>query len=193
MTGNDALRLAVIVLAVILVGSALSIAARYGWAALRLGRAPGRILARHVAEVALGVSGLAGGFAIALYDHLSGTTLLSPTGRLVVYLVSMLLLVIGVAEVARYQGARARNYPARQEQVRSAVRAAMEGQPVSGPRSADRVAVLVANAVFGLEGTPPLPEPPAPARASSPADTTPTDPEATGYGRHALTRDRRVK
>lgn len=186
----DVLRLAVIVLAVALVGSALSIAARYLLASWRLGRSPGRILARHVAEVALGVSGLAGGFAIALYDQLSGTAILSPTERLVIYLLSMILLIVGVVEVARYQQVRARNYPARQEQVRSAIRAGLQGQRVTGPIGADRAAVFAANAVLALEGTPRLPKPPPPTRATSPADTTPTVP-AEDYGRHAVRTDRR--
>jgi len=174
---TDVLRVAVAILAVFVAGSTATITARYLRASWRLGRSPGRILARHVAEVAAGTTGLVTGYALAVLDQLNTTvTLVGPTGRLWIYLVSMVLLLVGVVEVGTYQRSRARSHPQRQEQVRHAIRAALEGQLVSGPRSADRVAVLATNAVLRLEGTPLLPE----LNAARPR------------GRHALREDRRT-
>lgn len=181
---NEVLRFAVVVLAMLVVGSTLVIAARYTRSALRLGRSPGRILAQHVALVAFGTSGLAGGYAWGVYEGLARETSGPPAVRLWLYLLSMLVLLIGVVEVGRYQRVRARQIPDRQEHVRSAVRAALEGRPVSGPRSADTVSVHVTNAVLALEGTPPLPEP-ATANGGPARSPTPDD-----YGRHAHKRKR---
>lgn len=179
----DVLRGAVAVLAMLVVGSALVLAGRYLLAAYRLGRAPGRILARHVVEVALGTSGLALGYGIAVAVPLGGIELISATGRLWLYLVSMLLLLTGIAEVSSYQRTRARRYPVRQAQVREAIRAALEGHPVTGPKSADYAAVLSANAVLDLEGTPPMPPPDAPRREGPVSTISPAE-----YGRHARRR-----
>lgn len=183
----DVLRLLVAVLAVTVAGAALVTAARYGWAAIRLGRTPGRILARHVAEVALGTTGLVIGYAAAIGGDLGGQVLIPPLARQWMYLVSMLLLLVGLVEVAVYQTVRARAYPQRQAQVRDGIRAAIDRQRVTGPTSADRVAVLAANAVLALEGTPALDVPPRPVRRGD------TDPETPRVGRHALRSDRGVR
>ena len=152
---SPVLRLAIAVLAMLVVGSALVLAARYLLAAWRLGKAPGRILARHVVEVATGASGLALGYGTAVVVPLGGFELIPTTGRLWLYLVSMILLLTGIAEVSAYQRARARSYPRRQRQVRAAVRAALD----TGPRDVDRAANRATNAVLDLEGTPRLAEP----------------------------------
>ena len=188
----DVLRYAIAVLAMLVVGAALTIAVRYLRAAWWLGRAPGRILARHVGEVALGTSGLALGYAAAVVEQLGYAVTLTAVPRLWLYLVSMALLLIGMLEVGAYQRTRARHYPHRQEQVRARVRAGLEGRRITGPRGADRAAIFVANEILALEGTPLLPEPtPRPTTSPSPADLTDTQATATYYGRHALGRIRR--
>lgn len=182
---TDVLRLTVGTLAMLVAGASIVTAVRYIRSAWRLGRTPGRILARHVAEVSLGTTGLVIGYAAAVVEQLGREVTLTAELRLWLYLVSMLLLLIGVVEVGYYQRTRARTHPQRQEQVRRAVREAIDRQRVTGPRSADRVAVLAVNAVLGLEGTPLLPEPAEPpVRRASPAS-------ATDYGRHALRPNRR--
>lgn len=186
---TDILRLIVAILALFVAGSSAVTAVRYIWSAWKLGRAPGRILARHVAEVSAGTTGLVVGYASAIGEQLGARVSIPADARLWIYLVSMVLLLIGLVEVGTYQRVRARSYPQRQEQVRRAVRVAMEGQAVRGPHSADRVSVLATNAVLGLEGTPPLPEP-GPTAAEPPPSTDTTS--ATGYGRHALRKDRRL-
>lgn len=187
----DVLRLAVGTLAVFVAGSSLVTAVRYLRASIRLGRTPGRILARHVGEVALGVMGLSVGYASAIGDQLGAEVTIRADARLWIYLASMVLLLIGLVEIGAYQRARARSHPARQRQVRDAVRAALDGQRVAGPRGADRAAALATNAVLDLEGTPrvAVPDAPGPITAPSPADTTDTQ----AYGRHARRRSRRLQ
>lgn len=82
-------------------------AARYLWAAWRnKGTAPGRILARHVAELALGNDLLVIGFAWAMRAQLYGTRInpeLGITIRLWFYLIGMVLIAGGMLDVGRYQ------------------------------------------------------------------------------------------
>lgn len=184
----DVLRLTVGTLAVFVAGSSLVTAVRYFRASIRLGRSPGRILARHVGEVALGVTGLSVGYASAIGDQLGAEVSIPADARLWIYLVSMVLLLIGLVEIGTYQRARARAHPARQAQVRHAIRAAIDRHRVTGPRSADIAAVKAANAVLELEGTPTMPVPDAP-RREAPQDPDPVS--ATDYGRHAVRRNRR--
>lgn len=174
---TDVLRLVVAILAVFVAGCTATITVRYLRASWRLGRSPGRILARHVAEVAAGTTGLVSGYAAAVAEQLGRDVWFDADIRLWLYLVSMTLLLAGVVEVGTYQRARARSHPQRQAQVRDAVRAAIDRQRVTGPHSADRAAVRVTNAVLDLEGTPRL------APAPEPGDGD--------YGRHALREDRR--
>lgn len=188
---SGTLSLAVVVLAVSVAGSSTVIAVRYALAALRYGQSPSRILARHVAEVALGTAGLVSGYAWGVYEALARGADGPPNVRLWIYLVSMALLLIGVVEVSAYQQRRIRLAPEHAEAVRVAIREAMEGQPVHGPASADRVAALAANAVLALEGARvgvAVPEP-----AEPPTHRGPSPAELTGYGRHALSRDRRLR
>lgn len=191
----EVLRLTVVILAALVVGSALMTAGRYLRAAIRLGHCPGRILARHVVEVALGTAGLAGGYAWAVYEGLALNLVGPPAVRLWLYVASMVLLLVGVLEIGRHQRNRTRDQPHRQEQVYGAIRDAIDQQRVTGPRGADRAAVLAANEVLALESVPPLevPEPPQQRTAPSPADTGSTNPDAvsaTFYGRHALRKTR---
>lgn len=99
----DVLRFTVAALACLVAGSTAVIAFRYIAAAYRLGRAPGRILARHVAEVSAGTCGLVLGYAMAVYQQLGGWVPLGVVGRLWLYLVSMILLLVGVIEVGNHR------------------------------------------------------------------------------------------
>lgn len=174
----DTLRWIVSGLAVLTTGAALTVAAPYLVATWRNGRqAPGRILARHVVEVSVGTAGLAAGQGIASYSLLGGVELIPVTARLILFVVSLLLLLVGVLEVGAHQRRRADRAADRGEQVLAAVRVAIDRHRVIGPRSADEAARRAANAVLALEGAPPVPEPP---------------PEQHGddYGRHALPPDR---
>jgi hypothetical protein len=190
----DLLRLIAAGLAALVSGAVLMVLVRYLYAARRRS-GPGRILARHVAEVSVGTFGQTTATAWALYDGLDKiVTQAATTARVVMWTVGMLLLLIGVIEVGAYQRKRTRAYPQRQEQVRTAIREAMNRRRVTGPRAADHVALLATNAVLRLEGTPVLDEPRRPARRA-PEPTEPVDAvdpeEATGHGRHELREDRR--
>jgi hypothetical protein len=94
-------------LALFTAGATTVLAARYLRATWRNGRrAPGRILARHVTEVAAGTDLLVIGFAWAMRAQLYGTRIdpsLGTTIRLWMYLVGMVLLLAGVLDVGRYQ------------------------------------------------------------------------------------------
>jgi hypothetical protein len=94
-------------LALFVAGLVTVLAVRYLRAAWRNGRtAPGRILARHVAEVSLGTDLLVLGFAWAMRAQLYGTQIdpaLGTTIRLWMYLGGMALLAAGVLDMGRYQ------------------------------------------------------------------------------------------
>jgi hypothetical protein len=103
LTEPDLLRVVVAALACLVAGATAVTAVRYIAASIRNRRAPGAILARHVAEVSIGTFGLVTGYALAVYAQLGGYELVDADGRLWIYLVSMLMLLIGVVEVGNYR------------------------------------------------------------------------------------------
>lgn len=107
MTGDVLLRSVIGFLALFTAGSVFVVMVRYLWATWRNNRtAPGRILARHVAEVSAGTELLVIGFAWAMRVSLYGTQInpeLGTTIRLWFYLIGMTLLLVGVIDVGRYQ------------------------------------------------------------------------------------------
>lgn len=106
----DLLRVVIGGLALFTAGSVLVVMVRYLRATWRNNRtAPGRILARHVVEVAAGTELLVLGFAWAMRTQLYGTRLdpeLGVTIRLWFYLIGMSLLLVGVLDIGRYQRRR---------------------------------------------------------------------------------------
>lgn len=107
MTGDVLLRGAIGFLALFTAGAVTVIAARYLRATWKNNRtAPGRILGRHVTEVAIGTDLLVIGFAWAMRVQLYGTRMdpqVGTTIRLWFYLVGMTLLLVGVLDIGRYQ------------------------------------------------------------------------------------------
>jgi hypothetical protein len=113
VTHDVVLRITIGALALFTAGAVTVIAARYLVATWRNDRtAPGRILARHVAEVSLGTDLLVIGFAWAMRAQLYGSRIPAEVGitiRLWMYLVGMTLLLAGVLDIGRYQR-RVRRY-----------------------------------------------------------------------------------
>lgn len=107
MTSPDVLRTVVAGLAALTAGSTLFVLLLYLRQTWRLGRRPGAILARHVAEVSAGATCLIIGNGVAIYESIGATTG-PPPWRLTLYLVGMLLLLSGVIEVGRLQRDRRR-------------------------------------------------------------------------------------
>jgi hypothetical protein len=107
VTGDVLLRSAIGFLALFTAGAVTVIAGRYLRATWKNNRkAPGRILARHVTQVSIGVDLLVIGFAWAMRVQLYGTQIdpqLGTTIRLWFYLVGMVLLLAGVLDIGRYQ------------------------------------------------------------------------------------------
>lgn len=106
-TGDVLLRSVIGFLALFTAGSVFTVMVRYMLATWRNGRtAPGRLLARHVAEVSGGTELIVLGFAWSMRVQLYGTQInpeLGTTIRLWFYLIGMTLLLVGVIDVGRYQ------------------------------------------------------------------------------------------
>lgn len=97
MSSTDLLRIVIPALACVVAGATVVVFARY---TRQWWRAPaaGRATPRHVAEVSLGALGLVVGNGYAIYATV-GEPGGPPLSRLLLYLVSLLLLLVGVVDV----------------------------------------------------------------------------------------------
>lgn len=99
------LRYTIGMLAALTAGSVAVVLLRYLRATWRNNRrAPGRLLARHVTEVAAGTELLVLGFAWAMYAQLyRGDPAWGVDVRLWMYLAGMVLLLLGLLDLGAYQ------------------------------------------------------------------------------------------